>query len=355
MKWSIRRWSFAFVTVILMGCQVSPASRPTPSHSSHTAIDRSALSGRFFFAAVNPTRGIEETRLYVIPANGSAKPVRITEYTRVAGMIAYAAKQAVGIVNLTNPAGSYLIDVRPGSDYGSTPTIRPFVMLGSTDPYLLTQTVFSPDGLHVAGITSDDRMCIVDAAVQTAPPLCAANKLPCARQIVSWSPDGNNIAFSASLQASRGRCDLQEIFVMDTHTGAVRQLTNVTGERMDANERARHVIPGDPTDHWQGSGHAAWSPDGQWIAFNSVLGVSLIHPDGTNFHVVAQGLHPAWSPNGTLLSYLVARQDPRDQRKYPTTFDMPWDIHVMRPDGSGDVMVTDGSFPLEIQQYVWSR
>jgi TolB protein len=88
----------------------------------------------------------------------------------------------------------------------------------------------------------------------------------------------------------------------------------------------------------------AWSPDGTEIAFDA--GIPDIHfppppeiwkmnADGTSPTFLYQGgIHPDWSPDGRKIAFQAT--------------DSAGGIHVMNPDGSGDVRITNGnldSFP----------
>ena len=61
----------------------------------------------------------------------------------------------------------------------------------------------------------------------------------------------------------------------------------------------------------------AWSPDGQWIAFQKPYGqIYLVHPDGSGLHEVPLSLPsgmgastPSWSPDGQWLTFTAANGD----------------------------------------------
>jgi Tol biopolymer transport system component len=86
--------------------------------------------------------------------------------------------------------------------------------------------------------------------------------------------------------------------------------------------------------------YAAWSPDGEWIAFIGADGtLGLVHPDGSEQHAIPLGPDIAidgatggatWSPDGAWIAFSAR----------PAGGDDP-DIFVVRPDGSELQQVTD--------------
>lgn len=79
--------------------------------------------------------------------------------------------------------------------------------------------------------------------------------------------------------------------------------------------------------------HGAWTPDGQWIAFQYDAGdntdVWLVRPDGTDRRRLTTDAGrngwPDWSPNGEWIVFSSDRTSGRDGNS---------EIYVMRADGS---------------------
>lgn len=99
------------------------------------------------------------------------------------------------------------------------------------------------------------------------------------------SPDGRQVAFASNRDGD------WEIFILDLHSGELRQITNDT---------AYQTAP-------------AWSPDGLWLAYEQYVNTSLeifIQPlDGT-FDAIqltfdpAADHSPAWHPDGDRIAYV---------------------------------------------------
>jgi hypothetical protein len=127
-------------------------------------------------------------------------------------------------------------------------------------------------------------------------------------------------------------------------------------------EATRHEMSGLYVTGLDGTGHhlvragnristlssPSWSPDGRWIAFTlSVMkgfgdfftGIWLIHPDGTDMHLLTAGSGPTWSPDGQWIAYLPASSQQNG----------PQGIFKIHPDGSERVQIlrraSDSSSP----------
>ncbi|MEX2202052.1 MAG: Tol-Pal system beta propeller repeat protein TolB [Dongiaceae bacterium] len=124
-----------------------------------------------------------------------------------------------------------------------------------------------------------------------------------------FSPDGNAVIMSL---AKSGNSD---IFAMDLRTRSVSQLT----------------------DHPSIDTSPCYSPDGSQVVFNSDRGGSqqlyTMNANGSNVQRISFGkgryATPVWSPRGDLIAFTRI-----DQGKFY--------IGVMRPDGSGERLLTEG-------------
>jgi TolB protein len=123
-----------------------------------------------------------------------------------------------------------------------------------------------------------------------------------------FSPDGKSVVMALETNGN------SDIYVMDLATRTSRRLTNDPG------------IDTAPS----------YSPDGKQITFESNRGGSqqiyVMNADGSNVHRISfgQGKNgtPVWSPRGDLIAFT----------KISDTFH----VGVMRPDGSGERMLTSG-------------
>jgi TolB protein len=134
-----------------------------------------------------------------------------------------------------------------------------------------------------------------------------------------WSPDGSTIAFAMSVT----KPDEYEIFLMNADGTGVQQLTNglpgiggsidwspdgkylliYAGPQGDKNIFRVDIAAKTATQLTNGGNNAAstYSPDGQWIAFNSLRNnnqadIFIMHPDGTGLRQVTNDPEPDWQP-----------------------------------------------------------
>ena len=141
---------------------------------------------------------------------------------------------------------------------------------------------------------------------------------------ISWSPDGERIAFEANLDG------IWEIYVMETDGSNVQRLTHTPGENAD-------------------SAAPEWSPDGQKIVFDSNrdgnFEIYVMDADGSNIQSLTHNdkvdARPAWSPDGRRIVFHSSRDGSSDEAEVYAEFE----IYVMDADG-GNVqrLTSNGHF-----------
>ncbi|HYF62521.1 MAG TPA: hypothetical protein VD886_06880 [Herpetosiphonaceae bacterium] len=179
------------------------------------------------------------------------------------------------------------------------PAALPIAPGAGLDPY---DPVLSPQGDRIVfGTLGDDNLYVVDADGSNLVQLTNErdNYAP------AWSPDGRQIVFTSWITDATEPLDDEEagFYVVNA----------------DGSDLRRLPIPAD----FVGT-QAAWSPDGQTLAYtfypqgsssgNEVVNtdIAVINLDGSGFLRLNIDLtgetSPAWSPDGSTIAYVVARE-----------------------------------------------
>jgi TolB protein len=175
---------------------------------------------------------------------------------------------------------------------------------------------------------------------------------------LTWSPEGEKVAFVASALAGR-----PDIFVMNADGSGLRNVTNTVTTSFDVTwspdgQRIAY-LEGSPggapltVANADGTGKRrltgplmvdlgspSWSPDGRTIAFTGGSGgagavIYTVHADGTGLRKLTHGpgwsLFPEWSPDGRRILFVSYRDDLVHRET---------DLFVMDADGSGQRNLT---------------
>jgi TolB protein len=141
--------------------------------------------------------------------------------------------------------------------------------------YTTSIRLIDPDGRFVGTVTDDFRL----------------HTSPAYSPLLSWSPDGDRLAFSGS-QTNGGPEDLWTI-------------------RIDGTDPQRVVVDSGSSRGLYHIRDVSWSPRGDLIAFSARnvehgrAAVHVVAPDGSNLRMIDCGINfgieTEWSPNGRLL------------------------------------------------------
>lgn len=180
-----------------------------------------------------------------------------------------------------------------------------------SDPVRLTadaatdiQPAFSSDRRRIAFYSERDPagIYVMNADGSGVRHVYTVGSLPLGAEHLSWAPDDRRIVFQGPASSGGGFA----VHVLDVGRG--------TATRVRINARS-----------------PAWSPDGNWIAFNDsdLGGIWLMRPDGSNARrILAEGYEPAWSPDGQRIAFVSER-------------DGPLNVYIAAADGSGVSRVTN--------------
>jgi Tol biopolymer transport system component len=107
----------------------------------------------------------------------------------------------------------------------------------------------------------------------------------------SWSPDGKELAWVIGAGLAQDASYRIAIALFNLETGT-----------------SRILHPYLPIGRGGWPPAPAWSPDGQWLAFNSWAeenpnALWVVRADGSEEHYIGDGRNPIWSPDGTHLAF----------------------------------------------------
>ena len=159
-----------------------------------------------------------------------------------------------------------------------------------------SQAAFSQDGRQIVfvrdstGASGNGTSAIVTMDLESGEVHALASTSPGGGMRPGWSPDGSQIVFSRYGTKADGGPNPRirdAVFVVDADGQALHQVSPADMDAIDA----------------------AWSPDGQSIAFLSPVpegdgNLYVIRPDGTDLRQLTTGVgvsSPAWTPDGRLL------------------------------------------------------
>jgi TolB protein len=275
---------------------LTPLPRPTKEHIGRLIF--TCTRGDFNQLCGINADGTEFQQLTELEAH-SYYPV----YSPLGGSVVYASNQNGGVFDL-------FLFIFDGAEL-----IRLTEQIGN-----VISPSFSPDGSRILfanrsaeGPTS---LWTIDATGANADLLYAG---PNTIVAADWAPIGDRIAFAMAVDQP----DSYEVFIMDADGTDVRQLTRGLpgiGGSLDWSPDGRSLLiyaglPGDKNiflvnvdaqtaaQLTNGGNNAAssFSPDGQWIAFNSLRNndqadIFIMRPDGSDVRQVTSDPEPDWQP-----------------------------------------------------------
>jgi Tol biopolymer transport system component len=254
----------------------SPATPPPSAAASFGELPRDAIRGNVVFSADTPDGGEDIFVLALGPVDGDR--LRLTRLP-LRELDPDLSPDGSRIAFRVNPEeGSDAADIWVMNADGTDARNR------TADPSLNNWSpAWSPDGTRIAFASTREGGTL---SIWTMTP--DGTDL---RRVTSghgeypdWSPDGSRIVYAAPRAGSSGRYDLWTI------------------------DAAGREAPQRVTSEGTSEFAPAWSPDGEWIAYQRDMGARwelwIVRPDGSGSQRVSpdgeDGVWAAWSPDGLL-------------------------------------------------------
>ncbi len=300
----------AGLALVLGALWIWPRGGPPPSAPDTGSASRVAVR-------------VSEPTLTPTPTGIPATPSQAVTRTPAATATAPGPLWAQGTLILSQRVGD-----RAGLFRLDLSGVREPVALSASTEHDLMGAVLSPGGNHIAYEIYPHQLAVLDLrAPDTGPTLLATCRAP------SWSPDGAQLLCQATADAGRvfriwDVASASLVREWPAPAGAVFPTWSPRGDRwiyalltdnvmqpvmQTADGVAAQALPGRGSENYA----PAWSPDGQWIAYqsNADSGQSeiwIMHPDGRDARRLTTtpggwSRAPAWSPDGRWLAFVSSR------------------------------------------------
>jgi Tol biopolymer transport system component len=142
--------------------------------------------------------------------------------------------------------------------------------------------------------------------------------------VVSWSPDGDHVAYTAWTSATPKACPLVSRCDPGFDFEGKRVVRCVLGIMSSDGTDERRISTGGLRGDTEGC-YASWSPDGRRVAFSRRGFLYTAASDGRDERRLVRGLRPIWAPVGSHIAFT------RDGH-----------IYAIREDGSGEQRLARG-------------